>query len=116
MSCTGWKICVLIVFPNVMSLKWYELIRHYLHTNDNTEKKDDPSRLFKVELVIQALRTNCHSIEQEQYQSINEQMVLAKTKRSGICQYLTNKEDSQVGIQKLCSGRCLWNHLQFLFL
>ena len=53
---------------NVMSLKQYELIRHYLHDNDNTEKKDDSLRLFRVEPVIHALCTNCLSIEQEQYQ------------------------------------------------
>ena len=53
---------------NVMSLKQYELIRHYLHDNDNTEKKDDSLRLFKVEPVIHTLCTNCLSTEQEQYQ------------------------------------------------
>ena len=78
---------------NVMNLKRYELIRHYLHANDNTEKKDDSSRLFKVESVVDTLRTNCSSVEQEQYQSIDEQMVSAKIKRSGICQYLPKKID-----------------------
>ena len=75
----------------VMSLKRYELIRRYLHASDNTEKKDDSSRLFKIEFVFHALRTNCLSAEQEQYQSTDEQMVPAKTKRSGICQYLPRK-------------------------
>ena len=28
---------------------------------------------------------------------------------------ILTKEDSQVGIQKLCSCRCLWNHLSFFF-
>ena len=32
---------------NVMNLKWYEFIRHYLNTNGNMEKKDDSSRLLK---------------------------------------------------------------------
>ena len=55
------------------------------------EKNDDSSRLFKVKLMIHALHTNCLSIEQEQYQSVNKQKVLAKTKRSGIHQYLPKK-------------------------
>lgn len=53
---------------NVMSLKCYKLIRHYLHANDNTEKNENSSRLFKVEPVVNTLRTNCLSVEQEQYQ------------------------------------------------
>ena len=76
---------------NVMNLKWYELIRHYLHANDNTEKKDDSSRLLKVEPVVNASRTSFLSIEQQQYQSINEQIIPAKTKRSGIRQCLLKK-------------------------
>ena len=52
------------------------------------EKKDDSSRLFKVEPVVHALCANCLSIEQEQHQSFDEQMVPAKTKRSRIHQYL----------------------------
>ena len=30
---------------NVLSLKRYDLIRHYLHANNNTDKKGDSSRL-----------------------------------------------------------------------
>ena len=37
-------LCVDCV-ANVMSLKWYDLIRRYLHANDKTDKKDDSSRL-----------------------------------------------------------------------
>ena len=76
---------------NVMSLKRYELIRRYLHANDNAEKNENSSRLFKVEPVVNTLRTNYLSVEQEQYQSIDEQMVPAKTKRSGIRQYMPKK-------------------------
>ena len=91
-------LCVDYV-ANVTSLKQYELIRRYLHTNDNTAKKADSSRLFKFETVANALHTNCLSKEQEQYLSINEQMVPAKTKRSGVLEYLPRKIH-KVGIQK----------------
>ena len=74
-----------------MGLKQDELIRHYLHVDDITKKKDDYSILLKVEPVVYNLRTNCLSVEQEQHQSVDKQMVPAKTKRSGICQYFPKK-------------------------
>ena len=77
---------------NVVSMKRYELIRRYVHQNDNTEKKDDSSGLFKAESVAHILCTNCLSVDQEQYQSTYKQMVPAKTKRSGIRQYLQKKK------------------------
>ena len=46
---------------------------------------------FQNRPVVYVSRTNCPSVEQEQYQSIEEQMVPAKTKRSGIYQYLPKK-------------------------
>ena len=55
------------------------------------ERKTTDKRLFKVEPLVHALRTNCLSVEQEQYESINEQMVPVKTKRSEIRQYLPKK-------------------------
>ena len=93
---------------NVMCLKRYELIICYLHANYNTEKTDDSSRLFKVKPVFLALRTNCLSVEQEQYQSTNKWF---QPKQQEVEFTNTTKEDSQVGIQKLCLGRCLWTHL-----
>ena len=72
----------------VMSLKRYGHMRCYLHANSNTENKDDCSRLFKAERVVHALGTNCLSVVQDHYQSINKQMIPAKIKRSGVHQYL----------------------------
>ena len=69
-----------------MSMKRYELIRRYLNTNDNSEKSENSSKLFKVEPVIQSLHKNCLHIEQKQYQSIHKQMVPGKTKKSDIRQ------------------------------
>ena len=76
---------------DTMGLKWYEAVRWFLHANDNTRKKDDSSRLFKIEPIIDGLRKNCLKIEPEKYQSIDEQMVPAKTKRSRIRQYVPKK-------------------------
>ena len=44
------------------------------------ERKTTDKRLFKVEPLVHALRTNCLSVEQEQYQSINEQRFQSKQK------------------------------------
>ena len=76
---------------NVMSLRRYEPIRSDLHANDNTEKIDVSSRLFKAEPVVHVLCRNCLSVAQEQYQSIDKQLVPAKTKRSGIRLVLPKK-------------------------
>ena len=76
---------------SVMSLRRYEPIRSDLHANGNTEKIDVSSRLFKAEPVVHVLCTNCLSVAQEQYQSIDKQLVPAKTKRSGIRLVLPKK-------------------------
>ena len=69
---------------NAISLKRYELIRRYQHVNDNTEKKEDSSRLFKVKPVVRALSTTFVNVEQERYQSIDK--------------FTNTYQDSQVGI------------------
>ena len=79
---------------NTMSLKRYEKLRRFLHANDNS-LIDTPeykgNRLYKAEPILVALRKNCQKIEQEEYQSIDEQIVPAKTKYSGIRQYNPKK-------------------------
>ena len=79
---------------DVMSLKRYEKIRQFLHANDNSQSNNPDNkgnRLFKVEPVLLALQKNCQKLEQEEYQSIDEQIVPAKTKYSGIRQYNPKK-------------------------
>ena len=66
-------------------------MRRYLHANDNTKKGDNSTKLFKVEPVVNAVRSNCLKIEQECHQSIEEKMITLKTKRSGIRQYMPKK-------------------------
>ena len=76
---------------DVMGLKRYESLRRFLHANDNTKRDENSGKLFKVEPVINAVRDNCAKIEQECNQSIDEQMIPAKTKKSGIRQYMSKK-------------------------
>lgn len=79
---------------DVMSLKRYKKLRQFLHANDNHERiseenKDD--KLYKVRPILASLRENCRKVEQEEYMSIDEQIVPAKTKYSGIRQYNAKK-------------------------
>ena len=79
---------------NTMSLKRYEKLRRFLHANDNSlidTPENKGNRLYKAEPILVALRKNCQKIEQEEYQSIDEQIVPAKTKYSGIRQYNPKK-------------------------
>ena len=55
------------------------------------QKYKRSTKLFKVEPVFNDVRNNCRKIEQDSHQFIDEQMIPAKTKKSGIWQYMTNK-------------------------
>ena len=74
---------------SVMSSKRYKKIRQFLHANDNTHKDD--SRLYKAQPILIAIRNNCQKIELEHDSSIDEQIIPAKTKYSGIRQYNPQK-------------------------
>ncbi|CAB3977807.1 Hypothetical predicted protein [Paramuricea clavata] len=79
---------------SVMPSKRYKKLRQFLHVNDNS-KKDDPdnkdNRLYKVLPVIEGVRQNCLKVEPEISHSIDEQIIPAKTKYSGIRQYNPKK-------------------------
>ena len=76
---------------SVMSLKRYQSLRRFLHAVDNSTKDESSDKLFKVKPVLEGVRQNCLKIDQEPYQSLDEQMIPAKTKRSGILQHLPKK-------------------------
>ena len=69
-------------------------MRQNLHVVDNS-KKDGPentqNRLFKIKPVLNHVRNNCLSIKPEPVHSVDEQIIPAKTKYSGIIQYNPNK-------------------------
>ena len=79
---------------DVMSNKRFKQLQKYVHVVDNTTK-DKPghknNRLFKIRSVIEAVRENSIAIEAEPVLSIDEQIIPAKTKRSGVCQYNPKK-------------------------
>ena len=74
-----------------MSIKRYESIRRFCDAMAIQQKYKRSTKLFKVEPVFNDVRNNCRKIEQDSHQFIDEQMIPAKTKKSGIWQYMTNK-------------------------
>ena len=79
---------------DVMSLQRYENLRRFLHFNDNSKRNDPDNKdkkLYKIYPVIDYIRARCNALEQELSQSIDEQIIPAKTKRSGIRQYNPRK-------------------------
>ena len=89
---------------SLFSLKYYKKFREFLHVVDNAEKekeenKDD--RLFKVKPLLDALRANCLKIEPERIHSIDEQIIPAKTKRSGGVRQYNPKNPHKWGFKNL---------------
>ena len=79
---------------DAMSNKRFKQLREYVHVVDNT-KNDKPGKkndkFFKIRPVVEVVRENSIAIEAEPVHSIDEQIILAKTKRSGIRQYNPKK-------------------------
>ena len=69
-----------------MALKRYETLRNFLHVNDNDSRNNPENsndKLFKVRPLLDLVRNNCIKTEPEKSHSIDEQIIPAKTKRSG---------------------------------
>ena len=70
------------LIADVMGLTRYEMIKQYLHFNDNTQMPDkkDPSYdpLYKVRPIYDHIRSNCQQIENEVRNCIDEQMIKFK--------------------------------------
>ena len=66
---------------DVMGRNRYKTLRRYLHVNDNSLLDDEArkNKLFKVQPVIDHVRDNRRAIEPENKQSIDEQIIPAKT-------------------------------------
>ena len=70
----------------IMSRDRFELIKRYIHFNDNNngERKQDENRdrLFKMQPLFEALRQNCLCLSQEpeEYNSIDEQIIPFKVR------------------------------------
>ncbi|KAF0750550.1 Uncharacterized protein FWK35_00017276 [Aphis craccivora] len=82
------------IIADAMSLRRYEIIRRFLHFNNNHTMfyKDNPSfdRLHKIRPLIEHLNTKYSSVQCNQYLSVDEQLCATKA-RSYLKQYLPDK-------------------------
>ena len=61
----------------------FEQLKRFLHFNNNQSKPDDcKDKLYKVRPLIEALLGNCNSIEPEEYNSVDGQIIPTKGKSS----------------------------------
>ena len=79
---------------DVMSRSRHQQLREFLPVSDNLQR-DNPentgNKLYKIQPILEHVRNNCIEIEPEQEHSMDEQIIPAKTKYSGICQYNPKK-------------------------
>ena len=79
---------------NIMSRDRFELIKRFLHFEDNSNAPDpkDPNKdkLFKVRKLFEMLRQNCLKVKPEEHNSVDEQMIPFKG-RSSLRRYLPKK-------------------------
>lgn len=77
---------------DVIPLGRFELLKRSLHVVDNTTyNPDNDDKLFKIRPLIEAVRNECIKVEPEEYQSVDEQIIPSKTKRTKIRQYNPKK-------------------------
>ena len=74
-----------------MPLKRYEKLRSNLHFVDNSVMEENVSKLSKIQPVIDIVREQCLKVIPEESHSVDEQIIPAKTKYSGIHQYNPKK-------------------------
>ena len=79
---------------NAMGRQRFDSVKKYLHFNNNANEQEintpNYDKLFKIRPVIDAIRKKCNEIDQEEYQSVDEQIIPTKS-RSSLKQYLPNK-------------------------
>lgn len=76
---------------DLMTLKRFQQIRRYVHFTDNSEA-DLSDRYYKIRPVIERVRTQCLSVEEENAFSIDEMIIPYKGKKAGSRrQYNPNK-------------------------
>ena len=85
---------------NQMPLKRFEKLRSNLHFVDNNRLEENVPKLAKIQPVIDIVREQCLKVSPEESHSIDEQIIPAKTKSSGICQF-NPKKPTKFGFQNL---------------
>ena len=88
---------------STLTLKRYKKLREFLHVVDNAEKDkpENEDRYFKVKSLLEAVRANCRKVEQEINNSIDKQIIPAKTKKSGSFRQYNPKKRHKWGSKNL---------------
>jgi len=79
---------------DVMTRNWFDIMRNYLHINDNSAMKacDDPKydKLFKVRPFVDSIKSSFQVMEVEEYDSVVGLIIPFKG-WSSLKQYIRNK-------------------------
>ena len=89
---------------SMLILKRYKKLREILHVVDNAEKdkpKNKEDKCFKMKQLPEAVRANCQKVDQEVKNSTDEQIIQAKTKKSGGVQQYKSKKLHKWGFKNL---------------
>jgi hypothetical protein len=90
------------VIADIMPKKRFQLLRRYIHFNDNHQWNQSPDRFYKIRPLFNMLREQCLLIPSTYKHSVDEVMVAYKGTRAGsLCQYIANKPDKW-GFKMFC--------------
>ena len=93
---------------DIMPISRFKKLRQNLHPNNNALKDvgiNKTNKVFKVQPILNAVRNNCIKTEPEEYHSIDEQIIPAKTKCSKIRQYNPKKPVKWGFKNFVCAGK-----------
>uniref|UniRef100_A0A9J7Z3Z2 PiggyBac transposable element-derived protein domain-containing protein n=1 Tax=Cyprinus carpio carpio TaxID=630221 RepID=A0A9J7Z3Z2_CYPCA len=82
------------VIADIMPRKRFQLLRRYIHFNDNQQCNENPDRFYKIRPLFDMLRNQCLLIPSTYKHSVDEVMIGYKGTRAGsLRQYIGNKPD-----------------------
>ncbi|XP_058602618.1 uncharacterized protein LOC131521686 [Onychostoma macrolepis] len=85
-----------------MPRKRFQLLRRYVHFDDNQQCSENPDRFDKIRPHFEMLRKQCLLIPSTYKHSVDEVMIRYKGTRAGtLCQYIGNKPDKW-GFKAFC--------------
>lgn len=88
------------VIADAMPRNCLSQLRQFLHFVENNPDHDSDDKSFKIKSIMEAVTNECVSIEQEQLQSVDEQIILSKSKFTKIRQY-NPKKPTKRGFENL---------------
>ncbi|KAF0040514.1 hypothetical protein F2P81_006412 [Scophthalmus maximus] len=90
------------VIADIMPRKRFQLLRRFIHFNDNQQCNESPDRFYKVRPLSEMLREQCLLIQSTYKHSADEVMVAYRGTRTGtLRQYIAKKPDKW-GFELFC--------------